>query len=117
MDLAISLGLDVLLEVHERNSLLRAMELIGSDNQNCLLGINNRNLKTMVIDLANSEELATLTKGRVAVSESGIKKRSDVERLINAGFNGVLIGKTLMHSDDISEKFCELFNPNRTTKN
>ena len=43
------------------------------------------------------------------VSESGIKERRDVERLIEAGFNGILIGETLMRSENIAEKFAELF--------
>ncbi len=110
LDLAVELGLDVLLEVHEQDSLMRVLDLVSPDNRHCLLGVNNRNLKTMTVDLATSESLAPLLKDRIAVSESGIKERKDVERIITAGYNTVLIGETLMRSPDIAAKFNQLFN-------
>ena len=111
MILANSLTLTVLLEVHQLDSLLQVRSLVGWP-QPCysLLGINNRNLKTMEVDLANSIRLSQFVENKnELVSESGVTKRSDVERLINAGFCGILIGETLMRSSDIEAKFAELF--------
>jgi len=113
--LANSLTLTVLLEVHEMDSLLQIRSLIGFPQGGySLLGINNRNLKTMQVDLNTSLRLGEFVENkRELVSESGIKQRSDVEKLIQAGFNSVLIGETLMASDDIAAKFAKLFEPDR----
>jgi indole-3-glycerol phosphate synthase len=111
MILANSLTLTVLLEVHEMDSLLQYRSLIGFPQERySLLGINNRNLKTMTVDLNTSLRLGDLVENKSElVSESGIKSRQDVERLIQAGFNGILIGETLMRSENIAAKFTELF--------
>ncbi|MFC1783141.1 indole-3-glycerol phosphate synthase TrpC [Planctomycetota bacterium] len=111
MILANSLTLTVLLEVHQLDSLLQVRSLIGWP-QPCysLLGINNRNLKTMEVDLANSIRLSQFVENKnELVSESGVTERPDVERLIDAGFCGILIGETLMRSSNIEAKFAELF--------
>lgn len=113
MILANSLTMTVLLEVHELDSLLAMRSLVGFP-QACysLLGINNRNLKTMQVDLNTSIRLSKFVENkRELVSESGIKQRTDVERLTQAGFGGVLIGETLMRQPDIAAKFAELFGP------
>ncbi|MBN2212103.1 MAG: indole-3-glycerol phosphate synthase TrpC [Sedimentisphaerales bacterium] len=109
--LAQELTLSVLLEVHEMESLLQLRSLVGFPlGHYTLLGINNRNLKTMQTDLGNSLRLAELVDNKhELVSESGIKTRTDVERLMAAGFGGILIGETLMRADDIAAKFNELF--------
>jgi indole-3-glycerol phosphate synthase len=106
-----SLTLSILLEVHELDSLLQVRSMVGFPQDNyTLLGINNRNLKTMKVDLNTSIRLAEFIENQnILVSESGIKERSHVERLIAAGFNGILIGETLMRSPDIAAKFSELF--------
>ncbi|MCF7958053.1 MAG: indole-3-glycerol phosphate synthase TrpC [Phycisphaerae bacterium] len=111
LSLADSLTLTVLLEIHEKSSLLQVLPLLESPgNHKFLLGINNRNLKTMQVDLGHSESLSTLIKDkRILVSESGIKTRADVKRLIHAGFHGVLIGETLMKSKNIKARFNDLF--------
>jgi len=111
MIVANSLTLTVLLAVHEMDSLLQFRSLIGFPQERySLLGINNRNLRTMTVDLNTSLRLGELVENKSElVSESGIKTRQDVERLIEAGFNGVLIGETLMRSENIAEKFAELF--------
>ena len=111
MILANSLTLTVLLEVHEMDSLLHYRSLIGFPQERySLLGINNRNLQTMKVDLKTSLRLGELVENKSElVSESGIKERRDVERLIEAGFNGILIGEILMRSEDITAKFTELF--------
>jgi len=111
MILANSLTLTVLLEVHEMDSLLHYRSLIGFPQERySLLGINNRDLKTMTVDLKTSLRLGELVENKSElVSESGIRERRDVERLIEAGFNGILIGEILMRSEDIAAKFTELF--------
>jgi indole-3-glycerol phosphate synthase len=116
--LANSLTLTVLLEVHEMESLLQLKSMVGFPLKNySLLGINNRNLKTMDVDLNHSLRLGGLVDDKkILVSESGIKTRADVEKLIQAGFGGVLIGETLMRSGDIGAKYKELFG-RRESKN
>lgn len=111
MILANQLTLTILLEVHQMDSLLAMRSLIGFPQARySLLGINNRDLKTMQVDLNTSLRLSEFVENqRELVSESGIKDRADVERLIQAGFGGVLIGETLMRQPDIAAKFAELF--------
>jgi indole-3-glycerol phosphate synthase len=111
--LAEGLGLTVLLEVHQRDSWLRVRDLVDFEKKpftRTLLGINNRNLKTMEVKIEHSLELGRdADNKKILISESGIKCRQDVRRLMEAGFNGVLIGETLMGSDNIAAKFAELF--------
>ena len=114
MDLMIAageLGLTVLLEVHEADSLLAVRSLIGFPKKGySILGINNRDLTTMEVDLATTARLAGfLEEQGELVSESGIKTRQDVERLQEIGVRAVLIGQTLCEHPDIEEKFHELF--------
>lgn len=119
MILASSLTLTVLLEVHELDSLLALRSLVGFP-KGCysLLGVNNRNLKTMQVDLGTSIRLSDFVENkRELVSESGIKERTDVERLIKAGFGSLLIGETLMRQPDIAAKFAELFGPPENSTN
>ena len=113
MILANSLTLTVLLEVHELDCLLQVRSLIGFPQARySLIGINNRNLKTLEVDLNTSLRLSEFIENkRELVSESGIRQRADVERLMEAGFNAILIGETLMRSPDITACFGELFNP------
>jgi indole-3-glycerol phosphate synthase len=92
-------ALDVLVEVHTEDELRRALE-IGAT----LLGINNRNLHTFETDLAVTEELLPLVPaGTVVISESGVKSRADVRRLVEHGARGVLVGESLMRADDKGE--------------
>jgi indole-3-glycerol phosphate synthase len=109
--LASSLQLTCLLEVHEMDELLQVRSAIGFPHPSYgLLGINNRNLKTLQIDLNTTLRLSDMVEDkRTLVSESGIRTRQDVERLARAGVNTVLIGETLMRSPDISAKLEELF--------
>jgi indole-3-glycerol phosphate synthase len=91
--------LDVLVEVHTEEELLRA-SAAGAR----LLGINNRNLRTFETDLAVTEELLPLVPaGTVVISESGVKSQDDVRRLVAQGARGVLVGESLMRSDDKSQ--------------
>jgi indole-3-glycerol phosphate synthase len=94
---AIALGMDVLVEVHERSELERALRLRTS-----LIGINNRDLKSLKVDLATSEELAgNLPAARVAVSESGLHWPKDLARMAAAGIRCFLVGESLMRQSDV----------------
>lgn len=111
MILATELTLSILLEVHDADVLLGVRSLIGFPEAGySVLGINNRNLSTMTVDLNNTGRLAALLddpKGLVA--ESGIKTRAHVEKLKNVGATAVLIGQTLCEHRDIAERFRMLF--------
>jgi indole-3-glycerol phosphate synthase len=114
MDLMIAAGeltLTVLLEVHSADTLLKVRSLIGFPKKGySILGINNRDLETMTVDVNNTSRLADLLEtGTPLVAESGIRTRDDVEKLIGIGVNAVLIGQTLCESADIAGKFRELF--------
>ena len=114
MDLMITsaeLTLTVLLEVHEADTLLTVRSLIGFPKKGySVLGINNRNLTTMEVDLNTACRLAELVENRSElVAESGIKTRGDVEKLKSVGVRAVLVGEVLCGSEDIEEKFEELF--------
>lgn len=88
---AVSLGLEVLLEIHE------AEELEKADVSQHLIGINNRNLKTFEVNLQHSIALAEqLTQGVVKIAESGISKPENIALLKQHGFNGFLIGENFM---------------------
>lgn len=104
--IAKGLEMDVLLEVHDRSELARAL---GCGAR--IIGVNNRDLKTFKVDLNNTFELAGSIPDRnehIVVSESGIKTREDVMRLRNAGINATLIGEELMRASDIAGKIREL---------
>jgi len=111
MILAAELSLTVLLEVHAADVLLSVRSFIGFPKKGySVLGINNRNLTTMQVDLNTTSRLAALVNDNCElVAESGIKTRSDVEKLIDVGVRACLIGQTLCQSPDIEEKFTELF--------
>lgn len=109
--LANKLTLTVLIEVHNADSLLQVRSMIGFPQKHySVLGINNRDLTTMQVDIHNTLRLAALVDNpKALIAESGIKTRQDVEKLIRAGVGGVLIGQTLCENPSIEEKFRELF--------
>ena len=87
-------GLDALCEVHDRDELKRAADL-GFD----LIGVNNRNLKTFHVDLANAFRFAEeFPPNALRVAESGIHSREDIDRLRAAGYSAFLIGESLMRA-------------------
>lgn len=91
-----ALGLDALVEVHADRELDRALEA-GAD----LVGVNHRDLRTLDVDLELSARLAPrIPPHVVAVAESGLRRRADLERLGRAGFRGFLIGEHLMSTAD-----------------
>ncbi len=111
MILAAELSLTTLLEVHSTEELLRVRSLIDFPQAHySVLGINNRDLSTMKVDLNTTIRLAELA-GPVdgLVAESGIKTRQDVEKIKKAGVTAALVGETLCKSQDIAGKFKELF--------
>lgn len=90
------LGMEALVEVHTEEELDEAL-LAGAR----ILGINNRNLREFTTDLAVTEELCKLIPEEITVvSESGVHTAHDVERLAAAGVSGVLVGESIMKSDD-----------------
>lgn len=98
-ELAHSLGLDCLVEVHTAEETERVQRF-----QPRLLGVNNRNLKTFEVDLGHTAELSSLrAPGQLFVSESGIRNNADMHTVQANGADAVLIGETLMRSDQITE--------------
>jgi molybdenum cofactor biosynthesis protein MoaC len=94
---AVELGLDVLVEIHDGAELDRALRLPVR-----LIGINNRNLKTLETDLRTSETLAPeVPSDRIVVAESGIRRPEDLDRLAAAGARCFLVGETLMREPDV----------------
>ncbi|HZB91887.1 MAG TPA: indole-3-glycerol phosphate synthase TrpC, partial [Stellaceae bacterium] len=90
-------GMDVLVEVHDAAELSRAAAL-GAP----LIGVNNRNLKTLKVDLSMTEELAAnVPPGALLVSESGLETPSDLARMARRGARCFLVGESLMRSADV----------------
>ncbi|WP_379162365.1 indole-3-glycerol phosphate synthase TrpC [Paenibacillus sp. sgz5001063] len=109
IDTAAELGLDILIEVHDRNELeiVLATEKIG--HPGVLLGINNRNLRTFETALTTTAELAALLPASVPViSESGIAGPADIDYLKTTGAIGVLVGEYLMRQPDVEQAVNEL---------
>ena len=91
------LDLDVLVEVHDENELMRALD-VDAD----ILGINNRDLADFSVDIERTYELLSdVPAGKTVVSESGYTTREQLEDLDRVGVDAVLIGETLMHARDV----------------
>ena len=103
-ELARNLGLVPLVEVHDEEDLKK---ISGQDLP--LIGINNRNLKTLAVDLETTFRLlGRIRPGTVVISESGIRNREDVKRLQEVGVRGILVGEVLMRAPDPAAKIREL---------
>jgi indole-3-glycerol phosphate synthase len=99
-----ALGLDALVEVHDEGELQQAIDAGAS-----IIGVNNRNLRTLHVDLHASEDLvARMPPGIVAVSESGLKTADDVIRLRRLGYSAFLIGERFMVTTDPGAELREL---------
>jgi indole-3-glycerol phosphate synthase len=104
MELSHSLHMKCLVEVHNEVELELALKSEAE-----IIGINNRDLQTFKTDIETTDRLCKLIpKDRLIVSESGIKSRSDMDRLKSWGVNAALVGESLMSSDDIAGKIKEL---------
>lgn len=96
---AMELGMDVLVEVHDENELKRALNL-----KSRLIGINNRDLKTLKVDIATTERLSRLVpSGYSLVCESGIASHTDVKKISSLGVKSYLVGESLMREKDIQD--------------
>ena len=104
---ATGFGMDVLAEVHDRDEMKRALGL-----KTRLIGVNNRNLKTLKTDLATTVELAALLpQDRILVSESGISTAADLARLARSGARCFLIGEALLRQKDVAAATRALLTP------
>jgi len=100
-----SLGMDVLVEVHDRNELDRALKLATP-----LVGINNRNLHTFEVSLDTTYGLlSAIPEDRIVVTESGIFTRNDVHAMQEKGVNAFLVGEAFMRADEPGEELKRLF--------
>jgi indole-3-glycerol phosphate synthase len=109
--LATELNLTCLIEVHDIDNLMRVRDhVIGFPHRSySLLGINNRDLRTFKTDLGTTLRVTELIDDKdVLVSESGIHTNADVKKLAAAGVRAILVGESLMRSDDIGQKLREL---------
>jgi len=96
--LARKLGLDVLVEIHDQAELTRALAL-----EPAMIGVNSRNLKTLQVDLATARALAPhIPDGIVKIAESGISGYDDMVSLTGCGYQGFLVGESLMRHADIA---------------
>ena len=104
LHLSQELGMWCLVEAHDETELDRAV-----DSGALIIGINNRDLRTLEVDLATFERLRPrVPSERLVVSESGIRRRADVERLAACGVDAVLVGEALMSAADAGAKVKEL---------
>jgi indole-3-glycerol phosphate synthase len=100
-------GVESLVEVHDEEEVSRAI-----DQGAGLIGVNNRDLRTLEVDLRTSERLAPkLPKGGVVVAESGIRSRRDIDRLMQSGYEAFLIGEALMRERDPGDALWKILQP------
>jgi indole-3-glycerol phosphate synthase len=104
LEIAAELALGALVEIHSSEELPKAL-LSGAE----IIGINNRNLKSLKVDLTTTFGLLdSIPEEKIVVSESGINTRQEVLRLKQAGVDAILIGEALMREPDIGSKLREL---------
>jgi indole-3-glycerol phosphate synthase len=104
LEMARSLGMACLVEVHDEDELARVLKTDAR-----IIGVNNRNLRTFEVSLETTVKLRPLVPAdRLVVAESGIQQRADLESLAGAGVDAVLIGTSLMRATDPGRKLKEL---------
>ncbi len=102
--LARDIGLELLIELHEKNEVERALALDGA------IGVNNRNLRTLEMRRHHASSILPLIPSdRVRIAESGYSAREEMRELERVGADGVLIGETLLKAESIEEAFAALF--------
>jgi indole-3-glycerol phosphate synthase len=107
-----AIDLDCLVEVHDTDDLERALE-VDCD----VIGINNRNLRDLRVDLDTTQELLTdVPAGKTVVSESGYRSREQIEELDRIGVDAVLIGEVLMRAGDPEEAVRDLTRDEEATR-
>jgi indole-3-glycerol phosphate synthase len=94
VDEALSSGREPLVEVHNKDELEAALSTHAN-----IVGINNRDLTTMKVDISTTEKLAPLISGKIVISESGISTPEDAVRMIDAGADAILVGTSIMQGD------------------
>lgn len=99
---ALAGGREPLVEVHNKNEMEKALSTRAN-----IIGINNRDLTTMKVDISTTEKLAPLASGRIIVSESGISTPEDAARMLDAGADAILVGTSIMQGN-IYDKTYEL---------
>ncbi|HBR68016.1 MAG TPA: indole-3-glycerol-phosphate synthase TrpC, partial [Rhodospirillaceae bacterium] len=106
--LANELGMDVLVEVHDKTELERALALDPA-----MIGVNSRNLKTLAVDIKTAHDLAAMIPGSaLKVAESGIVTNDDIKSLQNSGYSAFLVGESLMRQENIEEAVKKLLTQN-----
>jgi indole-3-glycerol phosphate synthase len=109
---AADLGLATLVEVHDEAELTRAI-----DSGAHVIGVNNRNLRTLAVDVDASRRLASrIPWGLIAVSESGLTSRDELEDLESLGYRAFLIGERFMTDPDPARAVAELIAADELTK-
>lgn len=105
IELAHKLGLSCLVETHSEEEIEKAIKANAK-----VIGVNNRNLYDFSVDNSLSSKLRNKYKDIILISESGIKDKSDIEKIKRAGLNGVLVGEALMKSSNIEKTLKEFKN-------
>lgn len=106
-ELAHEVGLDVLLEVHDKSELKRALTI-----DKVIIGVNNRDLRSFAVSLETTACLASsVPPDRILVSESGIRDRGDVEWLASCGVDAILVGESLLRSSEVQRAVRAMVQP------
>ncbi|MCD8562604.1 MAG: indole-3-glycerol phosphate synthase TrpC [Alphaproteobacteria bacterium] len=106
-DIARELGMDTLIEVHDEPEMTRALTHLAPD----MIGINSRNLKTLEVDLQTAHKLVSMIpQTAFKIAESGIHSHKDLTSLQQKGFQGFLVGESLMRQDDVTAATNALLN-------
>lgn len=102
---AIEFGMDVLIEVHDAKECERALNNLKSP----MIGVNNRDLKTLEVNLDNAKIIgALIPSSHLRICESGIRTNDDLKEMKKSGFNTFLVGETLMRQEDVTKATREL---------